>query len=93
MTCKEYSIDISAIEEYIEKIKDASIKEQIYKKIRKVKENPYTGESKRYKLRDFFAVKVNKQRVVILYRFSSEDPCLIIFIDINSHDDAYRNTF
>jgi len=73
-------------------MKDASIKNQIRKKIEKIKENPYTGEPKRFKLKGVYAVKVNHQRIVITYRIEDEE-CMIVFIDIGSHDEVYGKTF
>lgn len=92
MPCKEYSLDISAIEEYIRGL-DKSIREQIVKKITKVKENPFIGETKRHELKGIRAVKVNNQRIVILYKFDNEDPCKIVFINIGTHDEVYKNTY
>lgn len=86
-------MDVSAIEAYIHGTKDASIKEQIRKKIEKVKENPLIGETKGFRLRGFRAVKVNNQKIVILYRLDDEDPCKIVFIDIGAHDEVYKNTY
>ncbi len=93
MTCNNYSFDTSAIEPYISKIGDASIKEQVKNKLEKVQENPFIGETKSYKLKGIYAVKVNKQRIVILYKIDEEDPCKVVFIDIGSHEDVYRRTF
>ncbi|MHB1902412.1 MAG: type II toxin-antitoxin system RelE family toxin [Cuniculiplasma sp.] len=72
---------------------DKSIREQIAKKIKKVKENPYIGETKSHGLRGTRAVKVNNQKIVILYRMDSKDPCNVVFISIGSHDEVYKNTY
>lgn len=88
-----YKIDLSAIIKDIEKIKDENIKTQISKKIEKVKENPYFGESKRFAIKDIYVVKVNKQRLLLFYRIDMNvDPPLIIFIKMGPHsvyDDTY----
>lgn len=86
-------MDTSAIEPYIRSIKDASIKEQIRKKMEKVMENPLIGETKSFMLKGIRAVKVNKQKIVILYRFDKEDPCKIVLIDIGPHEEVYKNTY
>ena len=86
-------MDISAIEPYIRRIKDTSIKEQIRKKMEKVMENPLCRETKGFKLKGICAVKVNNQRIVILYRFDKEDPCKIVLIDIGTHEEVYKNTY
>lgn len=93
MTCGSYSLDVSAIEKYIKTVGDNSIKNQIRKKIEKVKKNPLNGETKSYSLKGIYAVKVNNQKIVILYKIDDDDPCKIVFIDIGSHDDVYRNTY
>lgn len=85
-------MDVSAIEGYIRNLKDASVKDQIRKKLKKVRENPLTGESKRFKLKGIYATKVNRQRIVILYRIVEED-CMIVFIDIGTHEDVYGKTY
>jgi mRNA-degrading endonuclease RelE of RelBE toxin-antitoxin system len=92
MVCIDFKLDISAIEHDINKIKDKEIKTQIKKKIEKVKENPYIGEKKEYKLKDEYAVKVNNQRIVILYHLDEKN-CIIIFDHIGPHDTVYKNTF
>ncbi|MHB1471073.1 MAG: type II toxin-antitoxin system RelE/ParE family toxin [Thermoplasmataceae archaeon] len=92
MPCKEYSLDISAIESYIQN-SDGSIKSQIIKKIKKVKRNPFLGETKSHELKGIRAVKVNNQKIVILFRLDNEDPCRIVFIEIGTHDDVYKNTY
>ncbi len=92
MPCDNYSLDISAIEKYIKSLKNASIKEQIRKKIGRVKKDPSIGESKRFKLKHIYAVKVNHQRIVITYRID-EDECIVVFIDIGTHDEVYGKTF
>ena len=86
-------MDTTAIEPYIRGIKDASIKEQIRKKMEKVMENPLIGETKGFRLKSIRAVKVNRQKIVILYRLDKEDPCRIVFIDIGSHEEIYKNTY
>ncbi len=48
---------MSAIDGYIHDVKDASIKKQIDKKIKKVKENPLIGEKKRFGLKGVYAVR------------------------------------
>ncbi|MCL4320882.1 MAG: type II toxin-antitoxin system RelE/ParE family toxin [Candidatus Thermoplasmatota archaeon] len=93
MTCDSYYFDIFAIEPYISKIKDASIKEQVRKKLKKVLENPSIGETKSYNLTGIRAVKVNKQKIVILYKIDEKDPCKVVFVDIGSHEDVYSLTF
>lgn len=93
MTCESYSLDVSAIERYIQNVKDNSIRNQIRKKIEKVRKNPSIGETKSYSLKGIHAVKVNNQKIVILYRIDDDDPCKIVFIEIGAHDDVYRNTF
>jgi mRNA-degrading endonuclease RelE of RelBE toxin-antitoxin system len=92
LACDAYSIDLCAIEGYIKSLKDASIKEQIRKKIKKVKEKPYSGERKRFKLKDVYAVKVNHQRIVITYMIDEEE-CMVVLIDIGTHDEVYGKTF
>lgn len=59
----------------------------------KVLENPFIGETKGFKLKGIRAVKVNKQKIVMLYKFDIEDPCKIVFIDIGTHEEVYRNTY
>lgn len=92
MTCSEYSIDISGIETELKKVKDTGIKDQIIKKIKKVKANPTIGEKKKYNLKDEYAVKVNHQRMVMFYHIEEED-CIIVFDLFERHDQGYRNTF
>ena len=93
MTCESYSLDVSAIERYIKTVKDNSIRNQIWKKIEKVRKNPSTGETKSYSLKGIYAVKVNNQKIVILYKIDDDDPCKIVFIDIGAHDEVYKNTY
>ncbi len=90
--CDNYSIDASAIEDYIKKVKDKDINEQIKKKIYAVKENPYIGATKTGLIKNHRTVKVNRQKIVILYRIEEEN-CIIIFIKIGSHDEVYRKTY
>ncbi len=91
MTCSEYYVDISGIETELKKVKDNGIKDQIIKKIKKVKANPTIGEKKKYNLKDEYAVKVNHQRMVIFYHI--EEDCIIVFDLFERHDQGYRNTF
>ncbi len=90
--CDNYSIDLSAIEDYIQKVKDKNIKEQIKKKIYAVKENPYIGATKTGRIKNYRTVKVNRQKIVILYRIEEED-CMAIFIKIGTHDEVYNKTY
>ena len=87
--------DISAVVDEIEAL-DNSIKQQVYKKIEKVKENPECGERKQGTLSnpDLRVIKAFKQRVVLFYKIVRNSPCEVIFIRIVvGHDQAYRNTF
>ena len=78
MSCENYTLDLSAIESEINKIKDKSIKEETKKKLEKVKSNPEIGEYKKYKLSGERAVKVNHQRYVMFYHVD-EEQCIVIF--------------
>ncbi len=93
MVCDNYSVDVSEIEGYIRRLRDAAIKKQIQKKIEKIKKNPSIGETKSFKLKGVRAVKVNDQKIVITYKLDDEDPCKIVFIDIGPHDDVYKDTY
>ena len=90
--CDTYSLDVSAIEDYIKKVKDKNIKEQIKKKIHAVKENPYIGATKTGRIKNHRTVKVNKQKIVILYIIEEKD-CMVIFINIGDHDEVYSRTY
>ena len=92
MSCENYTLDLSAIEAEINKIKDKSFKEEIKKKLEKVKSNPEIGEYKRYKLSGERAVKVNHQRYVMVYHVD-EEQCMVIFDLFDRHDQAYKRTF
>ena len=92
MSCENYTLDLSAIESEINKIKDKSIKEEIKKKLEKVKSNPEIVEYKRYKLSGERAVKVNHQRYVMVYHVD-EEQCMVIFDLFERHDQAYMRTF
>lgn len=92
MSCENYTLDLSAIEAEINKIKDKSFKEEIKKKLEKVKSNPGIGEYKRYKLSGERAVKVNHQRYVMVYHVD-EEQCMVIFDLFERHDQAYKRTF
>lgn len=61
MVCRDYSLDVSAVQVYI-KNSDGSLREQIRKKILKVKRAPTVGETKSHELTGIGAVKVNKQK-------------------------------
>ena len=91
MPCKA---DISAIEKKVNSY-EGSVKEQIYKKIEKVKENQEIGIKKKYRLNepDLWTVKVNKQRIVMVYKLEPGTPCIVIFISIDAHDRVYKNTY
>ena len=91
MVCRDYSLDVSAVQVYI-KNSDGSLREQIRKKLLKVKQDPMVGETKSHESAGIRAVKVNKQKIVILYKVN-QDLCQIIFICIGSHDDCYKRTF
>ena len=94
MTPKNCKGDISAIEKQIDDF-DNSIRDQILKKIEKVKENPEIGDKKKHSLGepDYRVVKVNNQRIVIVYKFTANTPCIVTFIKIDGHDQAYRRTY
>ncbi len=91
MQCDKYLLDVSAIQDYIKKA-DGSVKEKIKKKIKKIKENPFNSETKSQMLAGVRAIKVDKQRIVILYTIDDKK-CTIIFICIGSHEDCYDNTY
>lgn len=61
MVCRDYSLDVSAVKDCI-KNSDGSLREQIRKKILKVKRAPTVGETKSHELTGIGAVKVNKQK-------------------------------
>lgn len=87
--------DISAIEDDI-KGYDGSIREQIYKKIEKVKENPEIGETKKFGASNagMRAVKVHRQKIVMFYRQELDvDPCKVVFVLIDKHDRGYEGTY
>ncbi|MEM3068248.1 MAG: type II toxin-antitoxin system RelE/ParE family toxin [Thermoplasmata archaeon] len=86
-------MDTSAIDDFICKIKEASIKKQILKKLEKIKENPDIGTPKRFKLKHYYVVKVNNQRIIILYKFDEKDPCKIVCISIGTHEEVYQGTY
>ena len=92
MSCSNYALDTSVIDDEIAKIRDKNIVCQIKKKIKKVKANPTIGESKKYKINEERVVKVNGQRIVIFYHVD-EEKCLIVFDLIDRHDQAYRSTY
>ncbi|WP_082180434.1 type II toxin-antitoxin system RelE/ParE family toxin [Acidiplasma sp. MBA-1] len=90
--CDNYSIDVSAIEDYIKKVRDKNIKDQIKNKICAVKKNPYIGATKTGLIANYRAVKVNRQKIVILYKIG-EKYCIVIFINIGNHDEFYGRTY
>ncbi len=90
MACKEYFLETSEVENYIKKIKNKDTKEQIKKEIKKIEKDPYIGETKSYGIAGCGAVKVNSQRLVILYQ-TDEDNCYIIIINVDQHDEVYKS--
>ncbi len=92
MSCNNYALDTSAIDSEISKIKDADIKDQIKKKLEKVKVNPEIGERKKHELVNEYVVKINRQRYVLFYHVDKEK-CMVIFDLFDRHDQAYKHTF
>ncbi len=78
MQCDKYLLDVSAIQDYIKKA-DGSVKEKIKKKIKKIKENPFNSETKSQMLAGVRAIKVDKQRIVILYTIDDKKCTIILF--------------
>lgn len=91
MSCSQYELDLSAIENEISRDRDKEIRNQIRKKLEKLMSNPLIGD-KKIQLKEEYAVKVNNKRIVILYHID-DDNCRVIFDCIGSHQDCYNDTF
>ena len=92
MVCDSYSLDLSAIERELKKVKDNEVQKQITRKFERLIENPFIGETKKYKLKNEYVIKVHSQRIVIFYHID-QDNCIVLFDRIEEHDKGYNDTF
>ena len=92
MFCKSYSLDLSAIERELKKLKDSEIQKQIKRKFERLIEDPFIGETKKYKLKSEYVIKVHRQRIVVFYHID-QDNCIVLFDRIEEHDKGYKDTF
>lgn len=92
MVCKSYTLDLSAIERELKKLKDSEIQKQIKRKFERLIEDPFIGETKKYKLKNEYVIKIHRQRIVIFYHID-DDNCIVLFDRIEEHDKGYKDTF
>jgi Txe/YoeB family toxin of Txe-Axe toxin-antitoxin module len=62
--CKSYKLDVSAID--IPKIKDKNTQDQIFKILNEIKIDPYSGEKKRYNLKDYYTKKLKGKGMCVI---------------------------
>ncbi len=92
MACNNYILDTSAIDKELKKIKDKTTKDSIKNKLMKIKDEPHRPEHKKGRLKNYNVVKIDGQRLVMVYKID-ENLCIVIIVDIGSHDDVYKRTF
>ena len=92
MVCKSYTLDLSAIERELKKVKDSEIQKQIKRKFERLIEDPFIGEQKKYRLKNEYVIKIHRQRIVIFYHID-DDNCIVLFDRIEEHDKGYKDTF
>jgi addiction module RelE/StbE family toxin len=92
MVCDKYILDTTAIDKDLKKIRDKATKELIKNKINQIKSQPHRPEHKKGKLKNYNVVKIDGQRLIMVY-IIDEDLCQIIIVDLGKHDDVYKRTF